>query len=130
MGFYPEEFGRRISAVEMYNYYELNDAIEEEHFKGSEKVVYFQFEKYKRMVFPFATVILTVIGVSIASRKVRGGIGLHIMFGFLISFTFIVFMEFSKTFAINGGAPPLLATWIPNILFGLLAIYLLYKAPK
>jgi lipopolysaccharide export system permease protein len=82
------------------------------------------------MVFPFATVILTVIGVSIASRKVRGGIGLHIMFGFLISFTFIVFMEFSKTFAINGGAPPLLATWIPNILFGLLAIYLLYKAPK
>jgi len=130
MNFHPDEFGQRNNAVEMYNYYELNKAIEDEHFKGSEKVVYFQFEKYKRMVFPFATIILTVIGVSIASRKIRGGIGLHIMFGFLISFSYIIFMEFSKTFAINGGAPPLLATWIPNILFGILAIFLLIKAPK
>jgi len=128
--FYPEEFGRRTTAVEMYNYYELNDAIEEALFNGSEYVVYYQFEKYKRMVFPFATIILTLIGVSIASRKVRGGIGLHIMFGFLISFSFIMFMEFSRTFAINGGAPPLLAAWIPNILFGILAVVLLKKAPK
>ena len=128
--FYPEEFGKRDESVEMYNYYELNAAIEDAKFKGSEKVVYFQFEKYKRMVFPFATIILTLIGVSIASRKVRGGIGIHIMFGFLISFSFIVFMEFSRTFAINGGAPPLLATWIPNILFGILAIYLMFRAPK
>jgi len=130
MSFDPEEFGQRVNAVEMYDYYELNKAIKDELFKGSEKVVYFKFEKYKRMVFPFATIILTLIGVSIASRKVRGGIGLHIMFGFLISFSFIVFMEFSKTFAINGGAPPLLATWIPNIFFGILAVYLLIKAPK
>lgn len=130
LAFMPEEFGRRESAVEMYNYYELNQAIEDERFKGSEKVVYYEFEKYKRMVFPFATIILTVIGVSIASRKVRGGIGLHIMVGFLISFSFIVFMEFSRTFAINGGAPPLLATWIPNILFGILAVFLLIRAPK
>ena len=128
--FYPDEFGRRTTAVEMYNYFELNDAIDEALFKGSEQIVYYQFEKYKRIVFPFATLILTVIGVSIASRKVRGGIGIHIMFGFLISFSFIIFMEFSRTFAVNGGAPPLLATWIPNILFGFLAIYLLKKAPK
>ena len=126
----PEEFDRRDNAVEMYDYYELNEAIEREKFKGSEKVVLFEFEKYKRMVFPFATFILTLIGVSIASRKVRGGIGLHIMLGFLISFSFIVFMEFSKTFAISGGFSPLLATWVPNILFGLLAIYLLRRAPK
>ena len=99
-------------------------------FTGSEQVVYYQFEKYKRLVFPFATIILTVIGVSIASRKVRGGIGLHIMLGFLISFSFIVFMEFSRTFAVYGGAPPLLATWIPNIIFGVLAVVLLAKAPK
>lgn len=129
--FRPEEFSQRTSsAVEMYNYYELNAEIEEQKFKGSELVVYYQFEKYKRMVFPFATVVLTLIGVSIASRKVRGGIGLHIMFGFLISFSFIIFMEFSKTFAISGSAPPLLAAWIPNILFGVLAVYLLFKAPK
>lgn len=130
MNFRPEEFGQRETAIEMYDYFELEKAIEDEIFKGSEKVVYYQFEKYKRLVFPFATIVLTVIGVSIASRKVRGGIGLHIMFGFVISFSFIVFMEFSRTFAINAGAPPLLATWIPNIMFGFLAIYLLLKAPK
>lgn len=130
LNMHPDEFSRRDNAVEMYDYYELNKAIEVEKFKGSEKLVYFEYEKYKRMVFPFATFILTIIGVSIASRKVRGGIGLHIMLGFLISFSFIVFMEFSKTFAIAGAAPPLLATWIPNILFGFLAIFLLYRAPK
>lgn len=130
LNFYPDEFGKRNNIVEMYNYFELNNAIEQELFKGSEKVVYLEFEKYKRMVFPFATIILTVIGVSIASRKVRGGIGIHIMIGFVISFSFIVFMEFSRTFAINGGAPPLLAIWIPNILFGILALVLLFKAPK
>ncbi|MEQ8323258.1 MAG: LptF/LptG family permease [Vicingaceae bacterium] len=128
--FLPEDFGRRKESVEMFDYYELNAAIEDELFKGSEKVVYYQFEKYKRLVFPFATIILTLIGVSIASRRVRGGIGIHIMFGFLISFSFIVFMEFSRTFAVNGGAPPLLAIWIPNILFGILAIFLLLRAPK
>ncbi len=130
LSFRPEEFSQRETVVEMYNYYELNEAIEDARSKGSEKIVYYLFEKYKRMVFPFATIVLTLIGVSIASRKVRGGIGIHIMFGFLISFSFIVFMEFSRTFAINGGAPPLVATWIPNILFGILAIYLLIKAPK
>ena len=130
MNFYPEEFGQRKESVEMYDYYELNKAIDEELFKGSEKVVYYQFEKYKRLVFPFATIVLTLIGVSIASRKVRGGIGIHIMLGFVISFSFIVFMEFSRTFAINGGAPPLLAIWIPNILFGILAIVLMIRAPK
>lgn len=130
LNFKPEEFSQRLTIVEMFDYYQLNEAIDEMIFTGSEQVVYYQFEKYKRLVFPFATIILTVIGVSIASRKVRGGIGLHIMLGFLISFSFIVFMEFSRTFAVYGGAPPLLATWIPNIIFGVLAIVLLVKAPK
>ena len=77
-----------------------------------------------------ATFILTLIGVSIASRKVRGGIGMHIGIGILISFTFILFMQVSTSFAASGLVSPLLAVWIPNFLFSLLALYLLRIAQK
>jgi lipopolysaccharide export system permease protein len=125
-----EDFNRRDVDVEMMNYFELNDQIEEEKFKGSSKVVLFEIEKHKRMALPFASIILTFIGVAIASRKVRGGIGLHLGFGLGLSFGYIMFMKISQTFATNGGLDPMLAVWIPNIVFGVLAIYLLKKAPK
>ena len=78
----------------------------------------------------FSGLVLTFIGVAIASRKVRGGIGMHLGFGLLISFTYILFMKITQTFSTNGGLDPLIAMWIPNIIFGVLAIYLLKKAPK
>ena len=74
--------------------------------------------------------VLTVIGVSISSRKVRGGIGLHIGIGLLISFSYILFMQISSTFALNSGMPAIIAVWIPNIFYSGLAAYLLKKAPK
>lgn len=126
----PAEFKRRDTDVEMLDYFELNREIAEEKFKGSKKVVFFEIEKHKRIAFPFATIILTFIGVAIASRKVRGGIGMHLGFGLAISFGFILFMKVTQTFATNGGLHPMLAMWIPNIVFGFLAIYLLQKAPK
>ena len=128
--FYPDEFGKRINNIETMNYFELNDFIEEEKFKGSENVVHSEIEKHKRIALPFATFILTIIGVSIASRKVRGGIGLHIGLGLLISFTYILFMQVSNTFATNAGLSPFIATWIPNIIYLFLGIYLLKKSPK
>jgi lipopolysaccharide export system permease protein len=126
----PDDFNRRDNAVGSLDYYALNDAIAREKFRGSSKAVYYELEKYSRLASPFATFVLTLIGVSIASRKVRGGIGVHIGFGLAISFTYILFMQVSETFATNGNFNPLLAVWIPNITFGLLAIYLLAKAPK
>ena len=126
----PEEFNRRDEDVEMLDYYELNRAIEAEKFKGSKNVVFFEIEKHKRIAFPFASIILTFIGVSLASRKVRGGIGMHLGLGLLISFSFILFMKVTQTFATNGGLDPMMAMWIPNIIYGFLAIYLLNKAPK
>lgn len=126
----PEEFSNRDSDVEVMDFFQLNDRITAEKFKGSKKVVFFEIEKHKRIAFPFATIILTFIGVSIASRKVRGGIGMHLGFGLLISFSFILFMKVTQTFATNGGLDPMLAMWIPNIVFSVLAFYLLAKAPK
>jgi lipopolysaccharide export system permease protein len=128
--FYPEEFGRRINNIETMNYFELNKFIDDEQFKGSENVVFYELEKQQRMALPFATFILTIIGVSIASRKVRGGIGLHIGIGLLIAFTYILFMQISTTFAINAGLSPVIATWIPNITYLFLGLYLLNRAPK
>lgn len=128
--FHPKDFGQRISNIETMNYFELNDFIEKEKFKGSENVVFYEIEQYQRMASPFATFILTIIGVSIASRKVKGGIGLHIGIGLLISFSYIMFLQVSYTFATNAGMSTLLAVWIPNIIYFFLGIYLLKIAPK
>lgn len=126
----PEEFKRRKSYITTMDYFELNDFIKEAKFKGSQQVVSYEVEKYNRAAYPFATVVLTLIGVAVSSRKVRGGIGLHIMLGLVISFAYIIFMQISSTFAINSGMEPLIAVWMPNVIFGLLALYLIKKAPK
>ena len=78
----------------------------------------------------FATVILTFIGVSISSRKIRGGMGLHLGIGLLISFSYILFMQFSTVFATNGNMNPLLAVWLPNILFAIIGVFVYRTAPK
>lgn len=128
--FHPKDFGQRLKAVEAMNYFELNEFIVEQQMKGSDYVSYFLIEKHRRISMPFATFILTLIAVSISSRKVRGGVGMHIGIGILLSFTYIMFMQVSQTFAIEGDMSPLLAVWIPNFLFGILGTVLLVKAPK
>lgn len=126
----PEEFKRRKSYITTMDLFELNAFIEEAKFKGSKQIVNYEIEKHQRGAYPFATFVLTLIGVSISSRKVRGGIGMHIGIGLVISFSYILFMQISSTFAINSGAPAVIAVWIPNLVYSLLALYLLKKAPK
>ncbi len=126
----PEEFKRRTNYITTMDMFALNDFIEEAKFKGSKQVINYEIEKYSRGAYPFATFVLTLIGVSISSRKVRGGIGMHIGLGLVISFSYIMFMQISSTFAINSGTPAMIAVWIPNILYSILALYLLKKAPK
>lgn len=128
--FTPKEFGRKDNTMETMNFYEIDKYIKEEKLKGSDNIEVYEIEKYRRNAFPFATFILTLIGVSIASRKVRGGIGMHIGLGIFISFTFIMFMQVSTTFAASGLVSPLIAVWIPNFLFSFLAWFLLKKAQK
>ncbi len=126
----PSDFKTRLSKVETMNLFELNKYIKAEQLKGTANIVYHKIEKHKRMAFPFASIILTVIGVAVASRKSRGGIGLHLGAGLLISFSYILFMQISTTYATNGNLSPALAVWLPNILYLFLGMFLVLKAPK
>lgn len=126
----PAEFRMRDNVVEAMTFNELNDFIENQRMQGSAKVNALLVERNKRFSFPFSTFILTLIGVAVSSRKVRGGIGMHIGIGLLISFSYILFLQFSAQYAISGALPPVVATWIPNVIFAFVAIFLYKMAPK
>lgn len=109
---------------------ELNEFIKLERLRGSEMLNMLLVERYNRDAIPVSVLILTIIGVVLASRKIRGGSGLHLAIGVVISVLYILFSRFSIVFATKGNFTPLLAAWTPNILFGILAFYLYKKAPK
>lgn len=87
-------------------------------------------ERFNRDAIPVSVLILTLIGAVLASRKVRGGSGLHLAVGVVISVLYILFSRFSIVFATKGNFTPLLAAWTPNLIFGALAVYLYRRAPK
>lgn len=126
----PEEFRRRDNAVEAMNLGELNRFIREQKMQGVENIDMIMIEKHRRFSFPFSAFILTLIGVSVSSKKVKGGIGMQLGMGLLISFSYIVFMQFSSQFAIKGSLSPFIAVWIPNIVFVFVAIFLYRLAPR
>lgn len=109
---------------------ELNERIKKEEIRGTGMMNELLIEKYKRWINPFSAFILTLMGVSLASKKVRGGIGLSLGIGIALSFLYLVFNQFSTMFALKGGLHPILAVLIPNITFLIVALILLYKAPK
>lgn len=128
--FNPIEFENKDDNTAMMDTPELNQFIKDEKLRGSELISLYMVEKYQRTAMPIATYILILIGVSFASRKVRGGIGLHLAISVAISFIYIFAMQVTKVYATNAGLDPFIAVWIPNIFFGLLAIYFYYRAPK
>lgn len=109
---------------------ELNERIDKEETRGTGMMTDLLLEKYKRIIHPFAAFILTLMGVALSSKKVRGGIGLSLGIGIGLSFAFLVFNQFSTMFALKGGLPPLIAVLIPSLTFLILALILLKKAPK
>lgn len=109
---------------------ELNEFIRKEQIRGSDSISSLLVEKYNRDAIPFSVFILTVIGAVISARKIRGGSGAHLALGVIISVVYVLFSRLSVVFATKGDFSPLLAAWLPNILFGLLAFYLYRKAPK
>ncbi|TSD67933.1 YjgP/YjgQ family permease [Inquilinus sp. KBS0705] len=109
---------------------DLNTGIDKERIRGTGALTDMLFEKYRRFVDPLSSYVLAFIGVAIASRKVRGGVGLPLGIGIFLCFTYIVVNRFAFVFAIKGGFPPLIAVFIPNVVFGLLGWFLIAKAPK
>jgi lipopolysaccharide export system permease protein len=128
--FTPSDLKRDENAMEALNEKELNAKIAELKMRGADNITFFEVEKYKRTAFPFAIPILTLIGVSLSSRKVRGGSGLHVGIGITLSFTYIMFQQVSKTFSTNGNLPAVVGVWIPNVIFGIIAAFLYRLAPK
>ena len=109
---------------------ELKRYIDKQRRRGIANIKEFELEYHKRIATSFAAFILTLIGVSLSAKKIKGGMGLNLGIGIALSFGYIVFQTISSTFAVNGNMPPVVAVWIPNIVFLIIGIYLYWKAPK
>jgi lipopolysaccharide export system permease protein len=108
----------------------LKDYISKQVNRGSQNVVQYEVEYHKRIAASFASFILTIIGASLSAKKRKGGMGLYLGIGMALSFIYIMLETVSATFAINAGAPPMLAAWVPNILFAVVAYFCYKKAPN
>jgi lipopolysaccharide export system permease protein len=126
----PEDFSRDPGFVGTMNSRELNDYIDLLKLQGSDELKLFLIEKYRRFANPFAVFILTLIGVSLSSRKIRGGIGMNIGIGLTLSFSYILFLQFASQFSLKGNLGPMLAMWIPNIIYSIIGLVLYKLAPK
>ena len=124
------ELGRLNELLKTMNIVELNDFMAQQRDKGSDSLRQIEVEHHTRYAYPIGTFILTLIGVSLSSRKVRGGTGLHIGIGIALCFSYIMLNRVFGEFAKGGSMPTLLAVWIPNIVFLFIGIYLYRKAPK
>ena len=109
---------------------ELREYISKQIDRGSGNVVQYQVEYHKRIASSFASFILTIIGLSLSSRKRKGGMGLYLGIGLALSFAYIMLQTVSSTFAINADFPPMLAAWIPNIIFAVVAYFCYRHAPN
>lgn len=126
----PQDFLIQRGQQETMTSPQLSEYISKQKQRGFANIKEFEVEYHRRIVTSFAAFILTTIGLSLSSRKVKGGMGLHLGIGLGLSFSYILFQTISSTFAVNGNVPPAIAVWIPNILYLFIAIYLYRKAPK
>lgn len=125
----PEDYQVVDNIVETMTLPVLNKSISNLKLRGVNTIDY-EIEKHKRRSGPFSAFVLTIIGVSLASRKIKGGIGFHLGLGLLLSFSYILFMQVTTVFATSDLLAPWLAMWIPNIVYGGLAFYLYRRAAK
>jgi lipopolysaccharide export system permease protein len=126
----PADLGRSPEMVGTMNYGELNKYIDLLKLQGSDELKLYLNERHRRYANSFAIFILTLMGVSLSSKKIRGGIGMQIGLGLLLSFSYILFLQFSSQFSLKGDLNPMLAMWLPNIVFSVIALVLYRLAPK
>lgn len=128
--FKPGELVPKLFSSEMMITPVLKEFIEAERLRGSSKLNIYKLELYKRTSWPFATYILILIAVSLSTKKNRGGLGLNMAIGIFICLIYVFLMQISSTFGSVGQISPMLAVWLPNIIFALLGVYLYLRAPK
>lgn len=126
----PRNFDQDVFVSETMSYKELRQFIREEKVRGSSLVTSYQIEAHKRWANPLGILIMTLLGLSVSSRKNARGVGVHIFMGMGLAFTFIFFQQISTVFSVSGGLPPILGTWIPNIIFLGITLFLLKVAQK
>ena len=126
----PSDFLISVNDCETMTTPELNTYINRQKKRGIGNIQTFQIEYHKRFATIMAAFILTSIGASLSSRKIKGGMGMNIGIGLALSFSYILFMTVTSTFAINGYVSPAVAAWIPNIVYTFIAIFLYQKAPR
>ena len=116
--------------AETLNYTELNDFIETERRRGSGNINRYLVVAYKRWSIPISAFILTIIAVAVASFKRRGGMGINLAVGITLAFIFVFFDKVFGTMAEQSTFSPLIAVWFPNVVFGILAVILLFRAKR
>jgi lipopolysaccharide export system permease protein len=126
----PSDFGQRAETAMAMGTSEIDDYIAKRRAQGDGKVGAFLVEKHQRTAYPFASYIFTLIGVGIASRKVRGGTGLHLALGVMLVLVYFFVVQFTTVAATNAGLDPFLAVWLPNIGYALFGIWIYRTAPK
>jgi lipopolysaccharide export system permease protein len=126
----PAELRKDIYIKDKLTTPELTAFIRQEEIRGTEGLDTLRVERYRRTAAPAAVLLLTLMGAIIASRRTRGGSGMHIAIGIVIAVSFILSDRFSTVFATKGNFPPLLAAWLPNIVFAGVAYWLYRKTPK
>jgi lipopolysaccharide export system permease protein len=125
-----EDLTPTVYIAETLSLFELQDFIEKERKRGSANIDVYLVVLYKKYSIPVSAFILTIIAVAVSSMKRRGGMGMNLALGILIAFTFVFFDKIFGVLAEKSSIPPLIAVWIPNIIFGGLAYYLLRNAKR
>lgn len=128
--FKPRDLQRDEYTKEKLTSPDLDEYIKLEKIRGSENVNALLMEKHTRNAIPVSVLILTLIGAILASRKIRGGSGFHLAIGVVISVVYILLNRFSEVFSVKGNFDPIIAAWLPNVVFAILALYLYKIAPK
>ncbi len=129
-GIEPNDLDILSQRIETMNTPTLIRHIQREKVRGTGTVKEALIELYQRLLNPLAILVMTFIGVAISSRKTRGGIGMHLAIGITLAFGFIVFMKVAIVFAISGNLSPFMAVLLPQLVFGIAAVFLIHKAPK
>lgn len=130
LNMHPKDFESKHLYQERLTLTELNGYIKQLKSRGADDVEVYVVEKYERLAYPFAIIILTMMGVVVAARKTRGGTGFKMALGFVLTFIYILLIVISRSFAQKGGIPPQLSAWIPNAIFLIIGFYLYRSVPK